>query len=179
MTMKGLYMMFKVWPPKTLEDIIIENSEEDIDKEIIPLVKAINLFGVPTYSSCAGHVDGAGLPYPWIGILKTQYDLFDYSYSIENLDTKQKQYMQSYLKKSLKRFYITLDKFNKKNKENIWVLNNKTYSQLKPYKPCKNEIDLNNERKKSVILANLLFTEFNKKYHLYTDIKSICIKNSH
>ena len=166
--MEGLYMNFRAWPPKTLEDIILKNSEEEIDKDIIPLVKAINLLGVPTYSSCAGHVNGTGLPYPWIGILKKQYDLFDYSHSIENLDTKQKEYLQSYLNKSLKRFYIVLDKFNEKNKENMWVLDDMTYSHLRPQKPCKDEIELNKERKKSVILASLLFNEFREKYCFYT-----------
>ncbi len=167
--MEGLYMIFKEWPPKTLDDIIIKNSEEDIDKEIIPLVKAINLLGVPTYSSCAGHINGTGLPYPWVGILKKQYDLSDYSHSIENLDTKQKKYLQSYLKKSLERFYIALDRFNEKNNENRWVLTEQAYSHLRPQRPCKDEIELDTERKKSAILANLLFNEFREKYCFGTE----------
>ncbi|MCL4372708.1 hypothetical protein M1384_01440 [Candidatus Parvarchaeota archaeon] len=167
--MKGLCMNFSVWPPKTLEDILIKNSEEEIDKDIIPLVKAINLFGVPTYSSCAGHVNGTGLPYPWIGVLKKQYNLRDYSHSIKNLYTKQKEYLQFYLKESLERFYVVLDRFNETNNENMWVLEELTYSHLRPRRPCKDEIELDTERKKSVILANLLFNEFRGKYCFYAE----------
>lgn len=149
------------WPPKTLEDI---------DKEIILLVKAINLLGVPTYSSCAGHVNGTGLlSLGWCS--KNQYDMFDYSHSIENLDTKQKEYLQSYLNKSLERFYIVLDKFNEKNKENRWVLDDTTYSHLKPQQPCKNETELNREREKPLMLANLLFNEFRKEYATFRALK--------
>jgi tRNA(Phe) wybutosine-synthesizing methylase Tyw3 len=169
--MEGLYMSFKVWPPKTLNDVIIENSEEEIDKEILPLVKAINLLGVPTYSSCAGHVNGAGLPYPWVGILKRQYEFSDYSRSIEKLDAEGEAYIQSRLKGSLERFYYSLNIFNKINNENIWLLDEPVYSHLRPRWPCKDAASLDTERKKVAILANILFDEFTEEYRFYTQIK--------
>lgn len=161
-------MFFREWPPKTLNDVLIKNSEEDIDKEIVPLVKALNLFGVPTYSSCAGHINGAGLPYPWIGILKKQYYFEDYSYSIEKLNYKQEWYIKAKLKDSLKRFYFALDAFNRANNENTWLLDKQIYSHLRPQKPCNNEKELNIERKKARILADILFDEFREEYRFYT-----------
>ena len=160
-------MLFREWPPKTLDDIIIKNSEERIDKEIIPLVKALNLLGVPTYSSCAGHVNGAGLPYPWIGILKKQYDFKDYSHSIKKLNSKQEEYIKSNLKGSLERFYIALDAFNKTNDEIMWLLDEYVYSHLRPQQTCKNETELSMERKKAAVLADILFDEFRKEYRFY------------
>ena len=164
---EGLYMFFREWPPKTLNDRLIKNSEENIDKEILPLVKALNLLGVPTYSSCAGHVNGAGLPYPWIGILKKQYDFQDYSHSIEKLNLKQEEYIQANLKESLKRFYVALNAFNRANNENIWLLDEQVYSHLRPQKPCKDENELSIERRKAAVLADILFDEFREEYRFY------------
>ncbi len=52
--------------PKSLDQL--ELRGEQIDKGIERLVKALQFMGLPTYSSCEGHIGDDRHPYPWVTI---------------------------------------------------------------------------------------------------------------